>query len=142
MIPNVQNPNQLSFYSTFEEQLDHNLSLYRFANQIRWKTFDVSLKHYSLRRGDPAKSIWLMVGLLILKQIRNLSDEDIIEQWAENPYFQYFCGETSFCSKAPCSPTELLEFRKRIGKEGVVLIFQEIIRLNGKDVEKKHLSAD
>ena len=33
-----------------------------------------------------------MVGLLLLKQLRNLSDENVVENWKQNPYFQYFCG--------------------------------------------------
>ena len=46
-------------------------------------------------------------------------------QWAENAYYQYFFGEGSFCSKEPCVPTELVEFRKRIGTEGIELIFKK-----------------
>ncbi|MBI2269610.1 MAG: transposase [Bacteroidetes bacterium] len=37
-----------------------------------------------------------MVSLLILKQVRNLSDESVVEQWAENSYYQYFSGEIFF----------------------------------------------
>jgi IS5 family transposase len=39
-------------------------------------------------------------------------------------------------------PTELVEFRKRIGEAGVELIFKESIRINGKDGKKDTLSAD
>ncbi len=92
--------------------------------------------------GAPAKPIRLMVSLLILKQLRNLSDESVVEQWRENVFYQYFSGETFYASKAPCVPTELVEFRKRIGEEGIELIFRESIRINGKDGEKKTLSAD
>lgn len=60
-----------------------------------------------------------MVGLLILKHVRNVSDESIVVQWQENIYYQYFCGEQSIQTCAPCIPTELVEFRKRIGEEGV-----------------------
>lgn len=83
-----------------------------------------------------------MVSLLILKQIRNLSDESIVGQWSENCYYQYFSGEECFCSTAPCVPTELIEFRKRIGEEGVELILKESIRINGKDGKGKTLSGD
>jgi IS5 family transposase len=69
--------------------------------------------------GAPAKPIRLMVGLLILKHIRNLSDESVVEQWSENAYYQYFCGEKYFASAQPCVATELVEFRKRIGEEGI-----------------------
>jgi len=33
-----------------------------------------------------------MVGILLLKQIENLSDENVVLQWKRNPYYQYFCG--------------------------------------------------
>ena len=71
-----------------------------------------------------------MVGLLILKHVRNVSDESVVEQWQENIYYQYFCGEQSIQTSAPCTPTELVEFRKHIGKEGVELILKESIRVN------------
>lgn len=58
-----------------------------------------------------------MVGLLILKHIRNVSDESVVEQWSENIYYQYLCGETSFISGAPCEASELVHFRHRIGKK-------------------------
>lgn len=80
--------------------------------------------------------------MLILKQLRNLSDESMVEQWSENAYYQYFSGEDSFCPVAPCVATELVEFRKRIGSEGMELIFKESIRVNGKDSNDKHLSGD
>jgi IS5 family transposase len=52
-----------------------------------------------------------MVSLLILKYVRNLSDENLVEQWGENIYFQYFGGEQHFVANIPCVPTELVAFR-------------------------------
>ncbi len=83
-----------------------------------------------------------MVALLILKHLRNLSDENIVLAWSENLYFQYFSGAFYFVPKEPCSATELVEFRKRIGEAGVELIFKESIRINGKDGDEENLSAD
>jgi IS5 family transposase len=143
MLPKKKNKQQLGFYSTFEEQLDHSHSLYILANIVYWQRFDDEFaKHYSKNMGAPAKAIRLMVGLLILKQLRNLSDESVVEQWSENSYYQYFCGEQYFCNQKPCVPTELVEFRKRIGKAGFELILQESIRINGKDGQGTTLSAD
>ena len=133
----------MGFYSTFEEQLNPQHVLYKLANAIKWETFDGAFsKHYSATQGKPAKPIRLMVSLLILKQLRNLSDESVVEQWAENSYYQYFSGENCFCSSAPCVPTELVEFRKRIGKEGMEIIFKESIRINGDDANDANLSGD
>lgn len=134
---------QLGFYSSFEEQLNHCHPLYILANRINWDVFEQAFKkHYSLTQGKPAKPIRLMVSLLILKQLRNLSDESVVEQWAENAYYQYFGGEKLFSSKPPCVATELVEFRKRIGESGIELIFKESIRINGKDADDDNLSGD
>jgi Transposase DDE domain./Transposase domain (DUF772). len=143
MLPKKKDKAQLSFYSTFEEQLNRQHPLYQLANAINWELFEEAFsKHYSLTMGTPAKPIRLMVSLLILKQLRNLSDESIVGQWSENSYYQYFSGEDCFCSGDPCSSTELVEFRKRIGEEGVELILKESIRVNGKDGRGGTLSAD
>lgn len=143
MLAKQKPPGQLGFYNTFEEQLSHSHPLYVLANEINWSVFDEAFrKHYSATQGKPAKPIRLMVSLLILKQLRNLSDENVVEQWEENAYYQYFGGEKVFASKPPCVATELVEFRKRIGPEGVELIFKESIRINGKDSEDGHLSGD
>jgi IS5 family transposase len=134
---------QLGFFATFEEQLNRSHPLYQLANKIDWNIFEINFsKHYSLTHGKPSKPIRLMVALLILKQLRNLSDESIVEQWSENSYYQYFSGEQSFCPKLPCVPTELVEFRKRIGSEGIELILKESIRVNGTDSNDPHLSGD
>jgi hypothetical protein len=37
-----------------------------------------------------------MVGLLLLKQLENLSDERVVLQFKRNPYYQYFCGHSNY----------------------------------------------
>jgi IS5 family transposase len=83
-----------------------------------------------------------MVGLLILKHLRNVSDEGIVEQWSENVYYQYFCGMEEFNSEPPCASSELVHFRKRIGESGIELIFHESVRVNGDDSNDPHVNVD
>jgi IS5 family transposase len=143
MLAKPKDKQQLGFFSTFEEQLNHQHPLYLLANRVDWQKFqDAFRKHYSETNGAPGKPIRLMVGLIILKHVRDLSDESVVQQWAENAYYQYFCGEKYFASAEPCVPTELVEFRKRIGAEGVELIFQESIRINGKDGKEDDATTD
>jgi len=99
---------------------------------------------YCLDHGAPSKPIRLMVGLLILKHARHLSDESVVEQWAENIYYQYFCGNQELTPFFPCVSSELVHFRKRIriGVAGIELILKESIRINGKDGEEEHISVD
>ncbi len=78
MHPKPINTAQLGFYSTLEEQLNHHHPLYILAGQINWSFFDTTfLPLYHSQTGRPAKSIRLMVSLLILKHIRNLSDVSV-----------------------------------------------------------------
>lgn len=142
MLPKQSSPAQLSFYSTFEEQLSHRHPLYILANQIQWDIFERAFSKLYSDEGRPAKPIRLMVSLLMLKHIRNLSDESVVEQWFENIYYQYFSGERKYACGVPCEPSELVHFRNRIGEEGIELIFKESIRVNGKDGHEQEATTD
>ena len=135
---------QLSFLQPgLKEQLSNQHPLYVLGNRINWAMFEESFKkHYKENFGRPAKPIRLMTALLMLKHIRNLSDESVVEQWAENAYYQYFSGEQVFTAKAPCEASELVHFRNRIGSEGVELILKESIRINGKGGKEDKASID
>ena len=114
-------------------QLDPSDPLLKLSTVIPWHTFDEAFSiHYTEDIGAPSKPIRLMVGLLILKQLENLSDESVVLQWKRNPYYQAFCGMQEFQRKLPCHSTELVHFRKRIGAEGVERIFRMSVGLHGK----------
>ena len=60
---------------------------------ILWSALENGFaKHYCQNLGRPAKPIRLMAGLLILKQLENLSDDKVVLEC--NPYYQVFCGLT------------------------------------------------
>lgn len=142
MLSKKQSDTQLSFYSTFEEQLSHRHPLYILANKIDWNIFEEAFAKLYSEEGRPAKPIRLMVSLLMLKHIRNLSDESVVEQWMENIYYQYFSGEKTYACGVPCEASELVHFRNRIGTEGIELIFKESIRINGRDGQEKEATTD
>jgi IS5 family transposase len=111
MLSKSKSTSQLGFYSTFEEQLSRSHPLYILANQINWNIFEEAFAKLYSEEGRPAKPIRLMVSLIILKHIRNISDESVVEQWAENCYYQYFGGEKVFACGEPCEASELVHFR-------------------------------
>ena len=122
---------QLGLFTGLSDQLNQKHPLYQLSHKIDWSIFENAFKvYYSETMGKPSKPIRLMVALLILKYVRNLSDENLIEQWSENIYYQYFSGEHHFQPAIPCVPTELVAFRQRIGEAGVELILNESIRVN------------
>ena len=142
MLSKLKSTAQLGFYSTFEEQLSRSHPLYILANQMHWNIFEEAFAKLYSEEGRPAKPIRLMVSLILLKHIRNISDESVVEQWFENIYYQYFSGEKSYACGAPCEASELVHFRNRIGAEGIELIFKESIRLNGKDGQEQEATTD
>ena len=143
MLAHNKIPNQVSFLSTFEEILDRKHGLYKLANKIDWNVFERAFSPLYISGKDrPAKPIRLMVGLLILKHLRNVSDEVVVAQWSENNYYQYFCGEKSFATGKPCEASELVHFRNRIGESGVELILKESIGVNEEDKDDDNVNID
>ncbi len=79
-MPKKHSP-QLGMFHGLADQLDQKNPLYQLANKINWPFFDDAFKkHNNEKMGKPAKPFRLMVSLLILKYVRNLSDENLIEQ--------------------------------------------------------------
>ena len=128
-----------SLFSSLSDMPAPSHPLYKLSDKINWEKFDAAFRPlYCQHNGRPSKPIRLMCGLLILKHLRNLSDESVVEQWSENAYYQYFCGMQEFIPGAPCASSELVHFRHRIGEEGIELIFQESIRVNNEDDDEHH----
>lgn len=143
MLKSSKRDSQKSFFFCLEDSLNQKHSLYILANKVDWQLFEGEFSVlYCHDNGCPAKPIRLMVGLLILKHVRDLSDESIVEQWAENNYYQYFCGQRDFVAHAPCASSDLVHFRHRIGEKGCELILKESIRINGKNGQDGDISAD
>ena len=125
------NSRQASLFWDLETMLDSKHPLFRLANAVDWSLFEKSFAPlFCADNGRPPKPIRLMTGLLMLKHLRNVSDEQVVAQFTENAYYQYFCGLDAFSTSAPCASSELVHFRHRIGEEGVELILKESILVN------------
>ena len=133
---------QLSMFSSLEDMLSHQHPLFQLSNKINWECFENAFSPlYCSTNGRPAHPIRLMCGLLILKHLRNVSDEMVVFQWSENAYYQYFCGGLEFMPKQPCDASELVHFRNRIGEEGMELILAESIRVNTDHDNEDHFDT-
>jgi len=67
--------------------------------------------------GRPRLSIRLMASPLYLKHAFNLSDEEVVERWAENVVWQYFGGQQYYEPRLPCDATQAVrraEFERLI----------------------------
>ena len=107
MLTPSESQHQASFFGDdLLNQLDPKDPLIVLQSVIPWSEFERDFSiHYSKKIGAPAIPIRRLVGLLILKQLENLSDETLVLQWKRNPYYQAFCGEKIF--KTSCHAMQL-----------------------------------
>ncbi|GLS17820.1 hypothetical protein GCM10007874_08350 [Labrys miyagiensis] len=104
--------------------LDH--VLVKLSKQIDWDFLEK--KFGAVYDDDPGRSplpTRLMAGLAILKYTHNLSDEVLCERWAENPYYQLFCGEEFFQHALPLDRSSLTRWRHRMGEDKLTALMQE-----------------
>jgi transposase, IS5 family len=109
-----------------EEIIDLGHPLVRLAREIDWGFLDRRFASVCAPGpGQPGLPTRLVAGLLILKNMHNLSDEVLCARWLENPYYQFFCGELSFCHRLPFDRSSLTHWRQRLGAEQLVALIQE-----------------
>jgi transposase, IS5 family len=63
-----------------------------------------------------------MVGLQLLKHTSNLSEDEVVALWVDNPYWQHFCGEPYFRHDSSIDPSLMTGFLKRVGESGCKFI--------------------
>lgn len=80
------------------------------------------MRYEWIRRRQRQRKI---AGLLYSRHAFDLSDEEVIWQWLENPYWQVFAGETYLQTKPPIDPSSLTRRRKRLGEAGVEELLAE-----------------
>ena len=76
------------FLPALDEIIDPGHPLVRLAQEIDWAFLDGRFS--SVCRpgpGQPPLPTRLVAGLLILKHMRDLSDEALCARWLENPYY-------------------------------------------------------
>lgn len=96
-------------------------------------------EYYCADNGRPSVPIRKMVGMMLLKNIYNLSDEGVVACWLENPYMQYFTGEKVFQKRPPMNPIDMTKVRKRIGTQGAEKIFKISLMVNAEEITAKEM---
>ena len=110
------------FWARLDQIINPEHELLRLAANIDWTWIDGEIAPLYSEHGRPAVPTRFMIGLLLLKHIYALSDEDVCERWVENPYFQFFTGEEFFQHTFPHERSGLSHWRKRLGdKLGLLL---------------------
>lgn len=110
------------------EHLNQRHPLIRLAALIDWDAIErVAGESFRSKRGRPAARPRLIAGLLYLQHAYDLSDEEVVWAWVENPYWQVFTGETYLQKEPPIDPSSLTRWRKRLGEAGVEELLAQTI---------------
>jgi len=136
----INEPNLFQMYLPNILNLSHPLC--KLARVIDWEDLNERFKPlYSEDLGRPAKALRLMVGLHYLKYMKSLSDEVLVEQWIENPYWQHFCGEEYFQTDFPIHPTSMTKWRNRLQESDLKELLESTIKsgLKTKTIKKSSI---
>ena len=104
-------------------------ALVKLANAIDWKSFENGLEEcFCADNGRKSLPVRLMVGLHYLKYAYDMSDEGVLEEWLENPYWQYFCGGEYFEHELPLDSSSMTRWRKHLHKAGAEKMLEESLK--------------
>lgn len=116
------------FRTELVSMINPSHSLVKLARVVAWDKLDQTFgATFCPEKGRPAISTRLMVALHYLKYTFDLSDDDVLFGWVENPYWQYFSGMKYFEHKLPIHPSSMTRWRKRIGDAGAEQLLKQTI---------------
>jgi hypothetical protein len=101
----------------FGGSLEEDNQWIKLSHLIPWDKMEVVYAKYFSEVGRPGKDSRLITGLMIIKHRKGHSDRELVEQFLENPYLQYFCGYDHFVKKGEIHYSTLSKLRKRLGAE-------------------------
>jgi len=139
-----KNPQLNIFQVPLVNFIEKGHELCQLAAKINWDEIENEFSsYYCIDNGRASIPIRKVVSLILLRRIFDLSDEQVVSRWKENPYWQYFSGETFFQHQEPFDPTELIKFRKRIGESGAEKLLKVSIHLFEKEeIQEKEVLID
>jgi len=83
-----------------------------------------------------------------LKYMCNMSDEEVLSEWLQNPYWQYFCGGKYFEHELPLDSSSMTRWRQRVKEEGMEKLLEETImmamrsgQIKEKDIKKVNVDT-
>lgn len=114
-------PNQgrLDFFKTeFSEKLSPNNRWVKLSDIVPWASLSKSYyKNLCTGQGRPAKNARLVIGAIIIKHLKSLSDANVILEVQESPYLQFFLGLEEFSYKPIFASSLFVEIRRRMGAD-------------------------
>lgn len=119
------------FETPFAQKLDPTNRWVKLARQVPWdRIVGVYLKQlHNQTMGASSINPRVILGALMIKHLKKLSDEETILEIQENMYLQYFIGYSSFSTEPAFDPSLFVEIRKRLGSAEMGRINEEMVAL-------------
>ncbi len=114
------------FRARLDQIINLKHELVQLAGKIDWAWIDGEIAPLYSDKGRPGIETRFVIGLLLLKHIFALSDEEVCERWVYDPYFQYFTGEEFFQHVFPHERSDLSHWRKRLGDKLELLLAESL----------------
>src|SRR5690242_6968529 len=81
------------FRARLDQIINMKHELVQLVGKLDWEWLDGEIAPLYSDKGRPGIKTRFVIGLLLLKHIFALSDEQVCERWVYHPYFQYFTRE-------------------------------------------------
>lgn len=133
-----RNKYQLSIYDfilPFGGHLNKDNRWVRLRETIDWAAIEEEyIQNFeNTVSGQEAFPSDLAFGSLYIQRKLRLSDRELVDQIAENPYMQYFIGFKEFQNERPFDPSLLVSFRKRFPEEAMNRIIEKMFIRKAED---------
>ena len=123
-----EQPQRELFLVELEQLINLHHPLVQLGMRIDWASFERTLgATYHPTHGAPGIQTRLMVALHYLKYQHDLSDENVVAHWVENPYWQHFSGQQFFQHQMPIDASSMTRWRKRLGEAGAEQMLRSTI---------------
>ena len=110
------------------KQLNPNNRWIKLAKIIPWDDLSkIYTKKMSQKMGRKSICPRKIIGAIIIKHLKSLSDEDTIEEIRENSYMQYFLGFSEYTYDQVFTPSLFVTIRKRLGLEEFKDLIEKIV---------------
>jgi IS5 family transposase len=114
------------FRARLDQIINMEHELVELAGRLDWEHLDEQVAPLYSDKGRPGIATRFVIGLMLLKHIFGLSDEEVCERWVYDPYFQYFTGEEFFQHRFPHERSDLSHWRQRLGSKLELLLAESL----------------
>jgi hypothetical protein len=131
------------FKTEFEEKLNPKSKWVTLAGLVPWDQLaEAYYASMSSDLGRPGINARIIIGSMIIKHFKNLSDEDTILEIQENPYLQYFLGLETYSYEPVFAPSLFVEIRRRLGDKFFEVFNQAIVKASQPKVQDNSSKKD